>query len=174
MYVTTRGTLGAALLACFALAGCGGDNGTGSESGEAFSARIESGEVVPPEPGQLAGAVGFNYDGQAIAFSADLRNLDLSGTNRFVRLRIHSGTRGTNGPPLAGAMILQSELSAAGGQVLWQGRLGPEQLDLAASVQEVVAAMREGRAYVQVRHWQIMNAGENSVAAARGQIASDN
>ena len=174
MYVKTRATLGAALVACVALAGCGGDNGTGSETGDTFSARLDNSEVVPPEPSQLAGAVGFNFDGQAIAFSADLRNLDLNGTHRLLRLRIHSGTRGTNGPPLAGALVSQDDLSASGGRVLWQGQLGPEQLELAGSVLEVVTAMREGRAYAQVRQWQIMDLGENPVAAARGQISADN
>jgi len=155
------------------LLACGG--GGADQASDTFSARLDATDVIPIPPPNVAsfsGAAGFTFDGQVIAFSADLQGLFLAQRgDRYLRLRVHSGRRGTNGPPLATISVSESEI-AGGNRFLWQGRLGADALDTARSVEEVVTAMREGEAYVQVTHWQIMNLVDAPVAIARGQIAS--
>lgn len=162
-------TMAWAALALLPLVGCGSDTGSDEEM---FSARLDNEVVpIPPPSATFTGDAGFTFGGQAIAFSADLRGLTLARQgNRYLRLRIHSGVRGTNGPPLATATRLESDIAVTGDRYIWQGRLGPAELDTAARVEDVVAAMREDRAYVQVTHWDIGPNGDFAVAQARGQI----
>jgi hypothetical protein len=161
------------VLALLPLVGCGSDS---ESDDEMFSARLANEVVpIPPPSATFTGTAGFTFDGQAIAFSADLQGLSLARRgNRYLRLRIHSGVRGTNGPPLATTTLMEADIPVTGDRFVWQGQLGAAELDLANSVQEVVAAMREDRAYVQVTHWDIGPNGDFAVAQARGQIRPGN
>jgi len=158
----------AMLVALFALTSC--NNGT-EQDVEVFSARLDTAEVVPPRSGEVRGNAGFTFDGANIWFKVDLANLDLARRNdRFLRIRIHSGTRGTNGAPLVSSTLPEYSMSTSGPRLLWEGRFGPAGLDSTHTVEEVVAEMRSGHAYAVVTHWQILANGETGVAAARGQI----
>jgi CHRD domain len=159
-----------AVLALLPLVGCGSDSNTEQE--EMFSARLDNQVVpIPPPSATFTGDAGFTFDGQVIAFSADLRGLSLARrSNRYLRLRVHSGVPGTNGPPLATTTLMEADIAATGDRFLWQGQLGAAELDTAASLQEVLTAMRQDRAYVQVTHWDIGPNGDFAVALARGQI----
>jgi hypothetical protein len=157
-----------AAAALLPLLACGTEPQTGPDS---YLARLNAGEVVPPAPGDVTGNAAFTFEGASISFSAELQNLDLTrNPDRFLRLKVHAGERGSNGPPLAAAVLMERDIPAPGNRLSWQGRLGAEQLDTAGSVQEVAAAIRAGRAYVVVTHWQIGTLGDQGVAAARGQI----
>ena len=152
--------------------GCGRSVPTGPDS---YLARLNPAEVVPPAPGNLTGSANFRFEGNSISFSSELYDLGLARqADRFLRLRVHSGARGTNGPPLASVVLMEADIPTVGQRFQWTGQLGAEQLDTAGSVQEVVAAIKEGRAYVVVTHWQIGTLGEQGGWAVEGQgVAPD-
>jgi hypothetical protein len=165
----TKKALLAAAVALLPLLGCGSTD----PADETFTARLDEAEVVVPIPSPslaFSGDASFTFEGQAIAFSADLRGLALNRhPHRYLRLRVHAGPRGTNGPSLAVVTVMEPDIPA-GDRYLWQGRLGASELDAGHTLEEVMGAMRANGAYVQVTHWHIGDVGPFGLAQARGQI----
>jgi hypothetical protein len=127
-----------------------------------FQAQLMGANEVPPRTSSGSGAAGFTLDGNTVHFS-----VEVEGMNDIVACHIHVGPVGASGPvrvPLCSASTPGVANGGVVNGVLVQGTFTASDV-IAISFDDLLAAMRNGNAYVNV-HTKVYPAGE-----IRGQVS---
>jgi hypothetical protein len=148
------------VLAALALAAC---EGNGSDA-EAFRANLAGAFEVPAVTTTSTGTARFTVNGSQLDYTLDVANITSA-----IAAHIHTGSVGTNGPPLV--FLFQQ---AAPGTNVSAGSLASGSVDASrmiattgVSYDSMLSLIRRGNAYVNV-HTVAHPAGE-----IRGQVAVD-
>ncbi|HKX60621.1 MAG TPA: PQQ-dependent sugar dehydrogenase [Verrucomicrobiae bacterium] len=135
------------------------------EGGNAFAARLSGRQEVPPveTDGRAIARLVLNRDG---SLSYELRAT--AAIEDVTQAHIHLGARGQNGPVVTFLFGLTSPTDFEAGDVIASGRLRDSNVlavaNFTPSISNLVARMRQGRAYVNV-HTVLHQGGE-----IRGQL----